>query len=198
MKHEQESGFTIIELLIATVVFSTILLLLSYGLIQIGRVYYKGITTSRTQQVARTIEDDISRNIQFSGDKVPITVQGSGPYYFCINNYRYTYRLNFKLVSGTANHAFVRDYYPPCDSAANLSNISGLNQATELLGGNMRLINFSLTRPTTILYSIGLEVASGDDDLLEFTSPTQARCKTQVGSQFCATAELQTTVQKRI
>lgn len=194
----KQTGFTIIELLIATLVFSTILLILSSGLIQIGRQYYKGITTSRTQQVTRNVIDDISRNIQFSGDKTPITVHGAGTFYFCINNYRYTYKLNTKLVANSSNHVFVRDIYPACDAPANLADISSLSGASELLAANMRLANLVISPPSGSLYTVTIRVASGDDDLLDLSTPTAAKCKSQAGSQFCATAELQTTVQKRI
>src|ERR1700677_3100882 len=91
---QNESGFTIIELLIATLVFSTILLIATYGVIQIGRTYTKGYIGSLTQNTTRSIVDQISQAIQLSG---PNTVQtGSSGNYMsvCIGSIRYTYILN--------------------------------------------------------------------------------------------------------
>lgn len=192
-------GFTIIELMIATLVFSTILILLSVGLIQIARVYYKGLTTSRTQQTARGIMDDITRNIQFDGGNVIV-----GANYFCVNNNRYTYQLNAELVDGTpdtlkhqANHVLIRDTDGSCSGPANFASLNP--GATELLATNMRLANLTVTRVgASNLYTIVIRVVAGDDDLLDLTSPTTAFCKGGSGSQFCAVSELQSTVDKRI
>lgn len=57
------AGFTIVELMIATVVFSVILILITTGIIQIGKAYYKGIIGSRTQETARKITDEVGRSI---------------------------------------------------------------------------------------------------------------------------------------
>lgn len=67
-------GFTLTELMIATTIFSTILLLLTLGLLNIGKNYYKSRNTVRTQEVARRVLDEISSSIQF-GDKVPTPIQ---------------------------------------------------------------------------------------------------------------------------
>ena len=59
-----QSGFTLLELMIATTIFSVILLLCTVGLIQIGKTYYKGSAIVRTQNVARDITDNITQAIQ--------------------------------------------------------------------------------------------------------------------------------------
>jgi prepilin-type N-terminal cleavage/methylation domain-containing protein len=214
----RQNGFTIIELLIATLVFSMVLVLLSVGLIQISRVYYKGLTTSRTQQTARDITDNITRSIQFSGGSVT-AVQGSGPYYFCVNNDRYTYQLNKQLTDSTtptpsqANHVLIKDTVGACSGPASLTSLRGLTNATELMATNMRLSKLAFCTPgmtpTTDcpsppangskLYSLTVRIVAGEDDLLDLSNPTQAKCvSAQTGTQFCAVAELQSTVGKRL
>ena len=96
-----QKGFTIIELMIASVVFSIVLLGASAALIQIGKMYYKGVISSRTQNAARVLIDDISRGVQFEGDEVIIgdtnlveEVNGVSKGAFCIGQTRYTFVLN--------------------------------------------------------------------------------------------------------
>src|SRR5687768_12937296 len=65
----KNSGFTIIELMIATVVFSTILLIITGGIVQIGKAYYKGVISARTQNTTRQLTDEVTRNLQFNRGK---------------------------------------------------------------------------------------------------------------------------------
>jgi len=216
MKHNQ--GFTIIELLVASLVFATILTLVSVGLLQVGKVYYKGVTTTRTQETTRDIMDTISRTIQFDGGTVtPITVDGgTNLSYFCINNDRYTFTLGKQLTDDTSpgpnqsNHVLVKDS-APCGGSADFGALSPT--ATELMATRMRLVKLQLNNLGGSLYSVTVRVVSGDDDLLcspgvpgdcNLTTPTtnldkdDLTCKSITGGQFCAPAQLQAAVQKRI
>jgi prepilin-type N-terminal cleavage/methylation domain-containing protein len=124
MKLNNKNGFTIIELLFSTTIFSLVLLLCLSGLIQIGRMYYKGVTTSQTQQAARTLLDEISQSIQFSAaDVTEIRLPGTGNLpgpelygtagpipsgqtavgYFCVGTIRYTFAMD--RMQGDTNDA---------------------------------------------------------------------------------------------
>ena len=100
MKKLNTQGFTLIELMIASVIFATLLLFSTAIIIQIGRLYQRGLTTTRTQETVRRVTDDISGAIQFSGDKVsvigPVVVGDTSgfqanAYAFCTGNIRYSY-----------------------------------------------------------------------------------------------------------
>lgn len=188
-------GFTIVELMIATSVFAVILLIMTFGMLQVGRIYYKGLTLSRTQTAARGIMDQISQGIQFSGGPVTTTdgqdnLDGT-TYAFCINNTRYTYMLGQEVVDGTpvsaqhqTNHGLVTDTLPSnCNTAGPAYNpLSSIGASsltagqTELLGPFMRLAKLDIandpTRPT--LYDVTIRVVYGDDDLL--CSPSAGDC----------------------
>lgn len=205
-------GFTIIELMIATTVFSVVLLLCTFGVMHVTRYYYKGVTSSRTQETARAIIDEVGQSIQYSGGSVvsPITSVGNVNG-FCIGNIRYSYMIDRQLVDGPAdaakhqaNHVFVADTIASCNSstqALDLNN-SSLNLGTlvnahELMGLNMRLGEFNLSlRAGTNLYLINLIVVHGDDDLLD--ADRIACAPSLSGGQFCAVSTYQTTVLKRI
>jgi prepilin-type N-terminal cleavage/methylation domain-containing protein len=206
-----QQGFTIIELMIATTVFSLVLLLCATGLIQIGRAYSKGITTSKTQSTARGVIDEISRAIQFSGGTIATTPSSrtdGAPYVFCIGDKRYTVVADRQLKDAPQDtsqlkNVLVSDDLPGCsasspplaitDSSFNIANVSG---AKELLAQNMRIARLEINAKPGNLYEIILRVVYGDDDLLDTAHDNCSGAR--AGTQFCAVSELSTTVQKRL
>jgi type II secretory pathway pseudopilin PulG len=205
------AGFTIVELMIATLVFSMVLLLITIGVLSFTRSYYKGINQSNTQNAARTIQEAIAQAIQFSGDTVtsPIGTAGSnGSQGFCIGNQRFSYALGWQLWDeGTLDtalnqtrHALVVDKPGNCGGLDAQDVRSNTVDGTELLQPRMRLSKLSIERiGTTDMYRINIRVVYGDNDLLDDPTGPNASCKTgQSGSQYCAQAELTTVVKKRI
>ncbi len=211
-----KSGFTIIELLIASLVFSTILLVVTYSLLQIGRIYYKGITGSKTQQVARNIMDDISHTIQFSSatpsspdiTNLPTVAGATGR--FCVGDIRYTFILDRQLVDSSPNtdqsvHVLVRDNSPGCTANRNLGNaVTGSDQ--ELMDTRMRVSKLTIqsVNANTHLWRITLTVISGDGGATGVLRDSNSdglydSCQNvNAGSQFCAVSTLSTVVQQRL
>ena len=132
LQDDKASGFTIVELLIATTVFAVILLGALAGFLEIGRLFYKGVSATSTQSIANQILQDVSGEFQNAagftkvlpkGDKdtvggnlevLPTTDQsgsGNASYaYYCIGNTRYTYNIaksgsQAVSFSSTPNHA---------------------------------------------------------------------------------------------
>ncbi|HEY1645515.1 MAG TPA: prepilin-type N-terminal cleavage/methylation domain-containing protein, partial [Candidatus Saccharimonadales bacterium] len=97
MKSDQ-TGFTIIELLIATAIFTVILIITSTAIIGISQTYIKGSIQGETQQTARAVLSDVSEDIQLNNPNVNYTdlttnTAGTGEFYFCVGNDVYIYRL---------------------------------------------------------------------------------------------------------
>lgn len=182
-------GFTILELLIATSVFSVILLLCTFGLIQVGKSYYKGVALTRTQNVARNVMGTLTQSIQFSGETPTGTLPGGlvpiPSESFCFGSLRYQYKLNSKV--GTSGGYALRT--SDCTQDALTA------KQTELLGKGMSLQTFSVqpvvNDPNS--YTISIKILYGDTDQLD-----NGNCKSGAGSQFCATASLNTIVHRRI
>lgn len=119
LKHQQK-GFTILELLIATMVFSTIFLGATAALIQLGKLYYKGVVTDKTQETTRAIADQVNQQLQFSNETLTSTSAlydvTNGPdtpsggklnvTTFCIGNTRYSFRPNVQVNSGIPTGTF--------------------------------------------------------------------------------------------
>jgi prepilin-type N-terminal cleavage/methylation domain-containing protein len=203
---KQQRGFTIIELMIATAVFSV---------------------------VARSVADDIVQTIQFSGGTI---IPSNGTMTtgivkgVCVGNRRYSYVPSRQFTS-TSHHRFVVDTVGSgclagpggtiarSDATAGTGMIGPLTGGgQELLGERMRVVNLSVTQDAgnASIYNILVRVAYGDDDLLcspaisgdcnaNGVSPgiaagaTDLQCKTaKAGTQYCGVSEIVTTVVRRL
>lgn len=207
--HRHNWGFTIVELLIATSVFSVVITIGLYSFLQVSRLYTKGINSVRTQDAARNLIMDVSTQFQLS------TGQYTGPQdtadgfkYFCVGNKGYRYKYN-QVESKTAHYLISYNItQDQCQS-------SGTNEQYLLLPGS-RVLQFSVEpRPlaTGPLYKISVillysdkEAGSPDDepgnDIIVTGDPdsdmTQWRCKSTVrGSEYCSITNLTTSVYKR-
>lgn len=206
---KSQRGFTIIELMIATVVFSLVTLVITASILQFSRQYYRGVIASSTQGTARTIIDDVTRSIQFNKEGIYTLRQGSNIRGYCVGG---TKRYSFEPYRQVINnaHGLVSDTFaagcstltPPL-TVATLTSLTTSN-ARELLGERMRIAKFSITGSGG-LYVVNVKVVYGDDDLLmSKTTPATPQssadmeCKPGKGSEYCAVSELTTTVKKRV
>jgi len=197
------------ELLIATVVFSVVLLVVTAGILQIARVYYKGVTEANTQNTVRTIIDTISQAIQFSGGDVTstpaITTPGSS-YAFCVGNQQFSYTSGWQVEDSPnvslnqTNHALVQRSIAGCSSSTAAQNVRNPSvTGRDLVGPHMRLANLVVSNIGPNQYRIQVRVVYGDNDLLNTPTAITANCKgIRAGTQFCSVSELSTVVIKRV
>lgn len=208
-----ERGFTVVELMIATVVFSVVLLVITFGIIQISRTYYKGVTENNTQNTARSIMDTVTQAIQLNGGAVtdtpaaPVPANG-GSQAFCVGNQQFSYRLGWQLKDGAVNATnhetpralVLRDNVANC-AGAPAQNLSGGGvTGRELLAPHMRLAALDVENITgTNTYRVSIKVVYGDWDILDDELRPEAKCRgIRAGTQFCAVADLSTVVTKRV
>jgi prepilin-type N-terminal cleavage/methylation domain-containing protein len=191
-----EAGFTIIELMIATVVFSVVLLLCTFGLTRIGQTYYKGITTSRVQTAARSIADNLIQGIQYGGvpDASHRFTNSDGSQVICVGRGRYIY-----TVASAPNYNNTKLTYDE-PAVCGTTTTNPLNQPRQLLSGGLRLSGFSVSLPDAVTGTVDVtvKVTAGDPDLFENGNPTSDFCKGGSGSQFCAVSNLATVVSPRL
>lgn len=207
MKKGVERGFTVIELLIATTVFSTVILLGLTGFVQIGRSYYKGVTISQTNEAARQVLNEVSANIRLGSSVSSLGQAGSGRFFYCVGSHRYTF-MTFNMVD-SGNHDNVTKFGLLQDSLSG-DNACGnpfgnpavpLNNPVELLSNQMRLLKFNISSVggNSKLYSVDLSVAYGQDSALTDPASADAQCKLNLGgTQFCAITKLSTVVYEGI
>jgi prepilin-type N-terminal cleavage/methylation domain-containing protein len=217
-KNIHTRGFTIVELMVATAVFSVLLIVITVGILQISRVYYKGVTESNTQSTARRVIDIIAQSIQFSGSDIittdPDAIPGT-PYSFCIGNEQFSYALGYQVTENPdpskyqTHHGLVQHTLAGCNGSSEPQDVSSASvQGRELLAPNMRLSKLNILSVGPNLYRVDVRVVYGDDDLLHSpsdpgselapTRPDAACVSATAGTQFCAVAELSTIVRKRV
>ncbi|OGL36940.1 hypothetical protein A3E49_03285 [Candidatus Saccharibacteria bacterium RIFCSPHIGHO2_12_FULL_49_19] len=215
-------GFTIVELLLATAVFSLVLVAAVSGFLEIGRLFYKGVTTSQTQNVAKLVLNQITADIQDSTDIT--TLQNPPPNaeftYLCIGNKRYTLNFDVKVNTTITDYSqkkfgILRDELPgnsgcaePCYSAGGDCEPGELvfQNPQELLSTKMslriepaRLLEQPSSNPER-LYNVRIRLVFGDDDVLRIVDPdnptgSNVRCDSNLqSSQFCAEAEVSNVV----
>ncbi len=194
---KKQDGFTIVELLFATTVFTLVLLVAATGFLQVTRIYYRSVITSRTQDITRTVVDDVAQAIQFNAGSVQSSIDtGSGDLEaLCVGSVRYNINLGQQITS-SADRAMVRDNGAGSAGCVQAADSDG----TELLGSQMRLHSFAVNQVgDTSAYNIRVRVIYGDDDLIDGLNSDNPVCTgLRFGGQFCAVSELNTTVTRRI
>ena len=171
--NSNESGFTIVELMIATVVFSLVLLVIIYGVLNFSRAYYGGVNSTATQSTTRSIVNTTAQAIEFSGNFIvpsAAVVGHANTYYFCAggNTYYYIQGVEYTGLSLTdpsflnAPGLFVQP--GSCTNSPDPTKPG----SKELLSANMRITYLQVTQdPTNArLFTIQLGLAYGDGDLL--------------------------------
>lgn len=150
------AGFTIIELLIASLVFSIVLVGVMAAFIQISRVFYKGINMSNTQNSTRTITQDIENDIQFgsgvvhaptTGDNYLTTASNNPAFtnYFCVGDHRYIYQFGFQVGDPAHPHAGIfrepltTTSCPKISGSGSGYQAPNYSAAEQLLGTGMQL-----------------------------------------------------------
>jgi prepilin-type N-terminal cleavage/methylation domain-containing protein len=220
-KQKNLRGFTIVELLIATAVFSIILMAAVAGFLQIGRIFYKGVVNTQTQAVTKRALDSITADMQNSSFFTEPATSAEGYTYFCSGNVRYTINPD-KIVDisnpdyspDNGTFGILRDKLlgsnacaPPCESAPCASGAVEFSNPQELLGSRMRLdalifapiINVSNPGPPDT-YNVKVRVVFGDEESLAVSTP-QSRttddyeCNSSLAnSQYCAAAQISNVV----
>lgn len=206
-----QKGFTVVELMIATSTFSVILLVCLSAILYIGRMYYKGVSTAQTQEIARSVVDEIASAAQFSADDLRILPADSGwDGAYCISGRKYSYKLDTQLISDSpgrnqSQEVLVVSDDPGCSLASSPVPID--SNKRELLLEQMRLTQFDISTADGLV-NLVLGIALGGDssdptvdaEIFEVEPDgSLSFCKTgAAGSQFCATANLQTSIFRKV
>lgn len=220
-RKDRESGFTIIELLIATAVFSMVLVIVTMGFMSLSNAYFKSTVTAATQSTTRDIADTLGKAIQFSGPLPQFGTKdlpsGVKLYQICANNRKFFFVPNVVYLGGEATEEnpglYVQPYSNTCDA-----EILDKNKGTQLLGENMSIANLDISYFSNLTYTIKLRVMYGQQDMFCSATPSRfavacdgspgsnaifgrmidsLRCKTD-DNYFCAVATSDTTVKKRM
>jgi prepilin-type N-terminal cleavage/methylation domain-containing protein len=213
----REQGFTIIELMVATTIFSIVLMVILASFLQIGRMFYKGISVSNTQESARSVVEDITSDMKLSQTFIANPPLSPTSGYFCVGNHRYVYGLNSKIGSTDVTSPLpsvpkgiikstVTSCPPPIASAG--------SDVQQLLGPDMQLNDFSVSCPTlnncslhvhiifygfdNSVFSSTLHPADTSTDHVAAVNDKDAFCSGPLlSTQFCAVADINSIIAMR-
>lgn len=198
--NKPQRGFTIIELLIATAVFSLVLIIFLTALIRISQLFYKGVNLANTQEATRNAIQTISDDVQFSGASPNVHAD-----FFCVGGHRYSFNTGVQVGSGVANDfGIIREITSQCQPWQGPGSIApDFSKAEKLLDPGMQ-VNDLVVTPLNGGWQVKLLVVYYGSDNNVFYSPSNftpafqapdARCTgLPSSSQFCATADYQTTI----
>lgn len=208
-------GFTIVELMVATTVFTVIMVTVASVLVMFANSQKKAINETAVQNVTREFVDRVAQSLQFEGKSVAAISNADGTQGYCIGTTRYSYALGRQITSSSPHAAMVDRSTIGCGGAAQALRTGSTFAGTELLSDGMRVANFNVSNDGQGLYTIQLRVVFGADDLLcsqavsgsctsnsTMSAANLARpdleCKVGADSRFCAASELSSTVRSRL
>lgn len=223
VRQDRAAGFTILELMIAALAFSVVLLVIAVGVISVTDAYYKGVISSQTQAAARVIMNELSQAIEY-GQGVNPGLTSSNVQGVCVDNTIYAYYPGIEVTDSNPQTARHQGYHGLIASSGVSCSTSIPNNVVgylsppgnftgslpvgtrELLSQHMRISVLSVTPVTgagiSNSWQIHVRIIYGDDDLL--TKPVTAGnlptelCRNTKGQQFCAVSDLSTIVQQRL
>jgi prepilin-type N-terminal cleavage/methylation domain-containing protein len=218
LSSNNQQGFTIIELMIATAVFAIVLLIATVAVISLTQSYIKGNVQSETQDAASSVLTNITQAIQFNtADSVSSFVYDGVVHDGAEHGY--------KEITSSTTHALLDFYSASCppipvnptqpdtwepDTPYSgyindlASNIGGDEDAQELLAQNLNLEQLSITAPAASggQYIVSITVAYGDigtaTKLPDGSGNSYSCPPAALGGQFCAVSSLTTTITPRI
>lgn len=120
---KRQTGFTLIELMLAMTFISILLVAIAMTTIQISNIYEKGITLREVNQAGRSVSTDLQQNIASSApfdvtpksDNSPATqtsryVVRDGGGRLCLGNYSYVWNYGSALAGGAGAPAIYNKY----------------------------------------------------------------------------------------
>ncbi len=181
----KKNGFTIVELMIATAVFSLALLVLAVSLLTINHQYFKGISQGNVQTASGNILNNVTSAVEFSNGNYLSSYDSSNYQgYFCVGHTEFLYQL-YKIDSNTTVNPLteINNCIGQTSNPLKACSISNC-QYSGLLGNNMQLLNFQITSidSSLHLFKINLDIAFASKDQLfcslsSTTSTSQLNCR---------------------
>lgn len=187
----RSNGFTLVELMLAMVFISMLLLAIAFTVIKIGDIYNRGATMKSVNQSGRSIVDDMRRTIG-SSRPFDLTTHYSevhgrlctGTYSYVWNSDKITTQNQYENPDSDTPLKFVRVRDNGAQYCADVYSRIKLADATELLSeGNLAM---QILKPWEIsntvgagskLYSIRMVISDADKDSIFIDTIDTTSCK---------------------
>lgn len=181
-------GFTIVELMIAMVIFSVASLMTTGIVIGMSRQYQKGSYTAQLNDASRTVHQDIRDAIAYSKAFTPIANSGSIRF-FCASNNLYYWD---QTIPGTIRYGLYKRSLT-ASQGCTAANASG---GANLLPSNGFVGELSINQSGDI-YNVYTRFNVGTSDM--FTNANYTNClPTLRGGDFCSVVNYNSSVVSRL
>ena len=197
MNQQSNTGFTIVELMLAMTFISLLLMGIALTTIQISNIYNKGITLREVNQVGRSISEDVNKTISqtnpFNIDGGPNTdyISSDAGGRLCAGNYTYVWNLaetlrstspgtvtgyNKYISPNTEQIRLVKVNDPGGSLCRNPESDIDSSKSVELLNSsdrNLAIHKFAVVKSTEdtltnqALYAMNIIIGTNDDSQLD-------------------------------
>lgn len=172
-----------VELIMAMAFFSFMMVILSIGVIQVMRIYQNNLSTRRTQQAARTIVEDVAREVRGAA-RIPVAniatqrlcLEGAQT----VEYERSGTQLLKKVLQGSCSNSAVQTSQVLAGSADIQVRQFDPIQITGNEAGSAGSVQFTIT------------ITTGTDDLLDNNT-----CQPESGAEYCSATTYVSTVSMR-
>ena len=191
LKKIKSQGFTIVEVLIATTIFSFAFGIITVGFIEIAQLYQQGVSIRTTQQSSKFILEEIVRTSRVASSIVttPDSLLLRYPKPSSGDSDRLTAVTETLYCFDSNNNNLILRYNNPTADCSSLSVSDGEN----MLEGEVVLLDYSLGSLGLRSAKIEIVLGTGPDDLIEATN----ECKDEAGRQYCAVSTVYASVTAR-
>lgn len=147
-------GFTIVEIMIATLIFSVILTLATGVILSFTHEYYKAVNSSSTQNTARNVLNQVTQAIAFAGNS-PVSSSSAVANGQTINTYCIG-PTQFDYISYYPQSSTQYALWQSQDTSASCTTLSTPNSTSvQLLSANMRILNFQICLAQQLAQGMG-------------------------------------------
>ena len=186
-------GFTIVELMIASVVFATVSLLTVTVVIGISRQYQTATYSNQLNDAKRSIHQDLRNAIAYQkATDLSVIDNGDGISRLCVGDVIYYWKQHSGTLA-TENYGL---YKKTLNAACkDMDTANGVN----LLPKNGFVNTFTVTKGANNDYTVVTDFAVGTADMFTDTSPKFTQClPTQKGGDFCSVLNYTSIVTSRM
>lgn len=200
-----KKGFTLVELLLATAMFSFILLFVTFAIVQVSRAYNKGITVKKTQETARAVMQEMTRAISTatsgsSGTDAVIKFSNTTPRRLCVGDLRFGWNEGFRPSGpGRETYSNGQDFALTRSDSGACNDDFDQSQSIELIDERLTVQDISIQEVLSgSVYNLCVVITVNNaSDVTAGDCNNEPRCNVLSGDTYCDVARLQTTVTLR-
>ncbi len=194
---KRQSGFTIIELLLAMTGIAFLLLFVTYAILHMTNLYSKGIAIRQINQIGRQVSDEISRELRYGGAPKALTANNR----LCVGTKSYIWNKKGTLASNPIANT---------TASGNVVGLVRMNDASycddplkdipdttpEVLGNVAVLMDMYIDEPVPGSGIYEASLVLGTATYPPVLVGTNYQCDT-TGGPFCAVGEFKVTTYAR-